>query len=45
MIKEILSTLFRADFLFSILRITAPILFATLAALIAQKAGVTNILC
>lgn len=43
MIKEILPTLFRADFLFSILRITAPILFATLAALIAQKAGVTNI--
>lgn len=43
MIREILPTLFRADFLFSILRITAPILFATLAALIAQKAGVTNI--
>ena len=39
MIREILPTLFRADFLFSILRITAPILFVTLAVLIAQKAA------
>lgn len=40
---QILKFLIQPDFLFSIIRITAPILLATLAALIAEKAGVTNI--
>lgn len=35
--------IFTPDFFFSILRITAPILFATLGAVVAEKAGVTNI--
>lgn len=43
MILEILQFLVQPDFIFSIFRITAPILFAALAALIASKAGVTNI--
>ncbi len=43
MLKELLGSFLQPEFLFSIFRITAPILFATLAALIAQKAGVTNI--
>lgn len=43
MIGEIFSFFLQEDFIFSIFRITAPILFAALAALIAQKAGVTNI--
>lgn len=38
-----LSTVLTTDFVFAIFRITAPILFATLGAVIAQKAGVTNI--
>ena len=40
---QILKFLIQPDFLFSIIIITAPILLATLAALIAEKAGVTNI--
>lgn len=40
---EILRSLFSPDFIFAIIRITVPILLAALAALIAQKAGVTNI--
>ncbi|MDR0889219.1 MAG: ABC transporter permease [Oscillospiraceae bacterium] len=40
---DFLQTLFRADFFFSILRITTPILFATLAAVIVEKAGISNI--
>ena len=40
---QILKFLIQPDFLFSIIRITAPILLATLAALIAETAGVTNI--
>lgn len=43
MIKDLLPSLIQPDFIFSIIRITAPILFAALAAVIAQKAGVTNI--
>lgn len=38
-----LSTVLTTDFVFAIFRITAPILFASLGAVIAQKAGVTNI--
>ena len=38
-----LSTVLTTDFVFAIFRITAPILFAALGAVIAQKAGVTNI--
>lgn len=37
------SLIFHADFFFSVLRITAPILFATLGAVVSQRAGVTNI--
>lgn len=39
MLKLILTS----DFFFSILRITAPILFATLGAVVGEKAGVSNI--
>lgn len=35
--------IFVPDFFFSILRITAPILFATLAAVICEKGGISNI--
>ena len=35
--------MFSAEFFFSILRITAPILFATLGAVVGEKAGVSNI--
>ena len=35
--------IFTTDFFFSILRITAPILFATLGAVVGEKAGVSNI--
>lgn len=34
---------FTVEFFFSIIRITAPIIFATLAAIICQKGGVSNI--
>ena len=34
---------FNTDFFFSMLRITAPILFATLGAVVGEKAGVSNI--
>lgn len=43
MSNEFLATIINADFLFSVLRITAPILFAALGAVIAEKAGVVNI--
>ncbi|MEG0852708.1 MAG: ABC transporter permease [Angelakisella sp.] len=43
MLKSILETIFSIDFAFSILRITTPILFAALAAVVADRAGVTNI--
>jgi general nucleoside transport system permease protein len=38
-----LQLIFSADFFFAILRITAPILLVTLAAVICEKAGVSNI--
>lgn len=40
---DILSMIFTTDLFFSVLRITAPILLATLAALICEKAGISNI--
>ena len=40
---SLLQSLFKPDFLFAVLRITAPILFATLAAVVAERAGVVNI--
>ena len=43
MLQQLYESIFRADFLFAIIRITAPILFAALAAVIAEKAGVVNI--
>ncbi len=41
--QNIISTIFSASFLFSILRLTTPILLAALAALITDRAGVMNI--
>lgn len=41
--NQILSVILHAEFGYSVLRVTTPILFATLGALIADKAGVTNI--
>lgn len=43
MLENILSIIFSVPFAFSILRITTPILFAALAAVVADRAGVTNI--
>ena len=43
MFEQILSSVFTTMFLASILRITAPILFAALAASVSGKAGVINI--
>src|SRR5690606_8456970 len=43
MIRDLLLSIFNADFLYSVIRITAPILFAALGAVIAEKAGVVNI--
>lgn len=40
---SLIDFIFTPDFFFSILRITAPIIFATLAAVICEKGGVTNI--
>lgn len=39
----LLQRIFTTDFFFSVLRITAPILFATLGAVIGEKAGISNI--
>lgn len=41
--NQMLSAIFSAEFGYSVLRVTTPILFATLAALISDKAGVMNI--
>jgi simple sugar transport system permease protein len=41
--SQILSVILNAEFGYSVLRVTTPILFATLAALISDKAGVMNI--
>ncbi len=43
MLEQLIASVFKADFLFSVIRITAPILFAALAAVVAEKAGVVNI--
>lgn len=43
MLEQLFQAIFKADFLFAVMRITAPILFATLAAVVAEKAGVVNI--
>ena len=43
MIGDLLLSILNADFLYSVIRITAPILFAALGAVISQKAGVVNI--
>ena len=43
MIGNLLLSMLNADFLYSVIRITAPILFAALGAVISQKAGVVNI--
>ncbi len=43
MFRQLLETVLTADFLFSVIRITAPILFAALGAVVAEKAGMTNI--
>jgi simple sugar transport system permease protein len=43
MFSQFLDSILKAEFLFSIIRITAPILFAALGAVVAEKAGVVNI--
>jgi len=42
-IMPILSVIASPDFLYSVLRLSTPILFATMAALVSDRAGVTNI--
>ena len=41
MLEQIFSMIFTTSFGYSIIRITSPILFAALAAVVAEKAGVT----
>lgn len=41
--NEILSSIFSTDFVYSSLRLTTPVLFAALASLIADRAGIINI--
>ena len=41
--ENLISAIFSTDFVFSILRLTTPILLAALAALITDRAGVMNI--
>lgn len=43
MFGEIMGLICQTDFVFAIFRITAPILFAALASVVAEKAGVVNI--
>ncbi len=43
MFEQLMNVIFTTSFGFSIIRITSPILFAALAAVVAEKAGVTNI--
>lgn len=43
MMKETLSVILTASFVFAIIRITTPILFATLGACISDQAGMTNV--
>ena len=39
----ILNIIFSADFAFSIIRVSTPLIFAALAALVTKKAGITNL--
>ncbi len=41
--ENIISMLFTPSFLFSILRVSTPLIFASLAALVTKKAGITNL--
>ena len=41
--SDVLNLIFSAEFGYSVIRVTTPILFAALAALISNKAGVVNI--
>ncbi len=41
--SQFFDTIFKPEFVFAIIRITSPILFAALASVIAEKAGVVNI--
>lgn len=41
--NDIISNLFTAEFVFTILRVTTPILLAALASIVSNRAGVTNI--
>lgn len=41
--NSILETIMSADFIFSMIRISTPIIFASLAALITKKAGIINL--
>ena len=43
MLEQIISSVFTTTFLASILRITTPILFAALASVVSERAGVANI--
>lgn len=43
MFEQLISMVFTTSFGYSIIRITSPILFAALAAVVAEKAGVSNI--
>ena len=42
-LSPVLSVIGSAEFLYSVLRLSTPILLATMAALISDRAGVTNI--
>ena len=41
--RELINIIFTAQFLHSVFRVTTPILFASLGAVIANRAGVANI--
>lgn len=43
MLNQLFDMVLKTDFLFAVIRITAPILFAALGAVVAEKAGVCNI--
>ena len=43
MLEQLMNMIFSASFGYAIIRITSPILFAALASVVAEKAGVTNI--
>ena len=41
--EQILNIIFTADFVHSVIRLSTPILLATMAVLVSDRAGVTNI--